>query len=486
MTTQTIKISFICIISSFIVLNCGFPYRHDNSLTYAAQAKDELKHQQYTCGMHPFIIKDKPGNCPICGMKLTPVKPHNDNTKPAGKAERKIKYWAAPMDPTYIRDSPGKSPMGMDLVPVYEDQAQGGSVITIDPATIQNMGIRTARVSKRNLSKNIRTVGLVGYEEPRQYSVNVKVSGWIEHLYVNQTGQEVKKGDKLLDIYSPDLVSAQEEFLLALRNQKTLSQSDFPEIVAGANRLLSSSRQRLKLWDVSDGQIDELAKSHKIQKTMTIYSPYSGIITKKDVNEGLFSKAGMALFEISDISKVWVDADIYEYELPWVKVGQQGMITLPYANNRMMSGKVTFIYPYMEAKTRTVKARLEFSNKKEILKPDMYVNVIIKTRPLTGILTIPGNAIIDSGEAKTVFVDLGNGKFEPRQIKTGLTGQDGLVEVRQGLLENEMVVTSAQFMLDSESNLRAAVQKMLEANKKTKTAPPASHPKTKEDLDNLF
>ncbi|NOX25278.1 MAG: efflux RND transporter periplasmic adaptor subunit [Deltaproteobacteria bacterium] len=418
------------------------------------------------------------------GMQMAPAKPGSGNAA-VHKGKRKIKYWVAPMDPTYIRNSPGKSPMGMDMVPVYEDQAQSGSVITIDPATIQDMGILTTRVKRRNLTKNIRTVGLVGYEEPRQYSINVKVSGWIEHLYVNQTGQAVKKGDKLLDIYSPDLVSAQEEFLLALRNQESLSQSDFPEITAGAKRLLASSRQRLKLWDVSDGQIAKLAKSRKIQKTMTIYSPYSGVITKKNVNEGMFSKAGMELFEISDISKVWVYADIYEYELPWVKVGQRAVITLPFANNRRISGKVTYIYPYMEAKTRTVKARLEFTNKKGILKPAMYVNVMIKTDPLTDILTIPSNAVLDSGDAKTVFVALGKGKFEPRQIKTGLAGQNGLVEVDQGLLENERVVTSAQFMLDSESNLRAAIQKMLDANKE-KAAPAAKPPKAKENLDDLF
>ncbi len=450
----------------------------------AKSALDHKQHQQYTCGMHPFIIKDEPGNCPICGMKLTPVKDKHEEATTKPKGERKIKYWVAPMDPTFVKDAPGKSPMGMDLVPVYEDQVQNGSAITIDPVTIQNMGIRTARVSRHDLSKNIRTVGLVGYEEPKQYSLNVKVSGWIEHLYVNETGQLVKKGDKLLDIYSPDLVSAQEEFLLAQRNEESTADSDFPEIAAGAKRLLESASQRLRLWDVSQAQIAELAKSHKIQKTMTIYSPYSGIITKKNVNEGLFTKAGMELFKISDISRVWVYADIYEYELPWVRVGQKAKITLPYANSTM-SGKVTYIYPYMEAKTRTVKARLEFANKNGMLKPDMYVNVMIKTRPLTNILTIPGDAVLDSGDAKTVFVDLGNGKFEPRQIRTGITGQNGLVQVSQGLLENEMVVTSAQFMLDSESNLRAAVQKMLEAQKKKAVAPTVKAP-DKENLNDLF
>ncbi len=484
MKARAVKLSFISALCSLIILNGSFLFWQSNSFMCIAQTEDKHTIQQYTCSMHPFIIQDKPGNCPICGMKLTPVKSRQSST-PTRQGERKIKYWAAPMNPTYIKDRPGKSPMGMDLVPVYEDQAQNGSIITIDPTTIQNMGIRTTKVNKHDLTKNIRTVGLVDYEEPRQYSLNLKVSGWIEHLYINQTGQTVKKGDKLLDIYSPDLVSTQEEFLLALSRQKTLSKSDFPEIAASSKRILALSRQRLRLWDVSDKQIDELATSHKIQKTTTFYSPYSGIITKKNINEGMFSKEGMELFKISDISRVWIYADIYEYELPWIKVGQQAVITLPFANNRMMSGKVTYIYPYMEAKTRTVKARLEFANQETILKPDMYVNVLIKTQPQTNILAIPGNAILDSGNTKTVFVDLGNGKFEPRQIQTGLTGQDDLVEVRQGLLENEMVVTSAQFMLDSESNLRAVLQNMLKANK-NKQAKPVNTPTTDKDLDDLF
>jgi Cu(I)/Ag(I) efflux system membrane fusion protein/cobalt-zinc-cadmium efflux system membrane fusion protein len=462
---KTVKITLAVALCVFTALTGGFS-SWQNWQTPTAQAAEDTHNNH--------------------GMKMPPTKQGNSDNATAHKGKRKIKYWVAPMDPTYIRNSPGKSPMGMDLVPVYEDQAQSGSTISIDPATIQDMGILTVRVKRRNLTKNIRTVGLVDYEEPRQYSINVKVSGWIEHLYVNQTGQTVKKGDRLLDIYSPDLVSAQEEFLLALRNKESLSQSNFPEITAGAVRLLASSRQRLKLWDVSDRQIAALAKSRKIQKTMTIYSPYSGIVTKKNVNEGVFSKAGTELFRISDISRVWVYADIYEYELPWVKVGQKAIVTLPFANNRRISGRVTYIYPYMEAKTRTVKARLEFANKNGVLKPDMYVNVMIKTEPLTGILTIPGNAILDSGDAKTVFVALGNGKFEPRQIKTGLAGENGLVEVNQGLLENEMVVTSAQFMLDSESNLRAAVQKMLDANKKKAAPASTKPPKGKEKLDDLF
>ncbi|MBA3016137.1 MAG: efflux RND transporter periplasmic adaptor subunit [Proteobacteria bacterium] len=449
--------------------------------------------------MHPFIIKDEPGDCPICGMKLVPVKPgttggaKTESAKPQG--ERKIKYWAAPMDPTYIRNEPGKSPMGMDLVPVYEDQAATGSIISIDPVTIQNMGISTAKVEQKALHRDLRTVGLVAYDESRQYSINSKVSGWIERLTVNETGQFVKKGTPLLSIYSPDLVSAQEEYLLALNNNQALAKSDFPQIAEGAQRLLEASRSRLKYWDISEQQISELTKTGKVRKTMTLYSSYSGIVTMKMVNEGMFINAGMELFKLSDISKIWINADIYEYELPWVKEGQEAVVEFPYGDMKTLTGKVSYIYPYVEPKTRTVKVRLEFDNPGYHLKPDLYVNVRLNTQPIEDALVIPRNAVLYSGEKRTVFVTLGGGKFEPRLIKIGVEGDQGMVQVTQGLFAGEEIVTSAQFMLDSESQLREAIQKMLEPKKPSESAKPepmkdppqeGATGKKNEDLDDLF
>jgi len=430
----------------------------------AEENKENHAHQQYTCAMHPFVIKDEKGDCPICGMELTPIKDHTTATPP--KKERTIKYWVAPMDPTYIRNEPGKSPMGMDLVPVYDDEAAGGgSIISIDAQTIQNMGVQTIAVERHNLAHQIKTVGLVDYQEPMQFSINTKISGWVEKLYINQTGQKVKKGDPLLNIYSPDLVAAQEEFLLALNNKNRLTDSPFPEIAAGANRLVEASRKRLTLWDISAEQIKALEEKHSVQKTLTLYATYSGIVTDKKVNEGMFIKAGMALFTISDISQVWINADIYEYELAWLKTGQNAEVTLPFTGNKVLKGTVTYIYPYVEAKTRTVKARLDFDNPGFELKPDMFVNVSINAKPRYNVLAIPSDAILHTGNSDTVFVALGDGKFEPRQVKTGLSGEKGFVEIVQGLLDNEKVVTSAQFMLDSESTLRAAIAKMLDASK---------------------
>ena len=462
---------------------------------------EAAEHQQYTCGMHPMVITDEPGFCPICNMDLTPLKSSGSAASSIPAGERKIKYWVAPMDPTYIRDEAGKSPMGMDLVPVYEDQAATGSIISIDPVTSQNMGVRLSPVVRKDLSRTIRTVGLVAYEESKQYSINSKIDGWVERLYASETGQFVKKGSPLLEIYSPALVSAQEEFLLARNNKHSLAQSPFPSIADGASRLLEASRRRLKLWDISDRQIARLEKTGEVSKNLTLYAPYDGIVTMKMVMEGQFIKSGMELLTLADISKVWVLADIYEYEMPWVKVGQKAKILLPYVGSEPVESKVSYIYPFVEPKTRTVKARFDLNNSDFALKPDMYVNVRLESEPVENALAVPVEAVLHSGEKMTVFVALGDGKFEPRLVKTGMQNDAGDIEIVQGLLEGENVVTSAQFMLDSESKLREAIAKMLER----KADPvPASHDhdsgekaddlfaddkaetKAKEDLDDLF
>jgi Cu(I)/Ag(I) efflux system membrane fusion protein/cobalt-zinc-cadmium efflux system membrane fusion protein len=434
---------------------------------------------QYTCSMHPFIIRDEPGQCPICGMDLTPVKPGaGPAAAPAG--ERKVKHWVSSMDPAYIRDAPGKDAMGMDLVPVYEEAAPGQ--IVIDSVTAQNMGIRTAAVERRNLSRTIRTVGLVTYEEPRQYSVNSKIEGWIERLHINETGQLVKKGQPLMEIYSPELVAAQQEYLLALETSSRLAASPYAEIAAGARRLLDAARTRLKYWDINEQQINELEKSRQVRKTLTLYSPYHGVVTEKPVVEGMRVMTGMELLRISDISKVWVNADIYEYELAWIKVGLPAQVEISFAPGKPLQGKITYIYPYVAGETRTVKARIELVNPGLALKPDMYANVSIQAETVTGALALPGNAVLSSGKGQTVFVALGEGRFAPRQVKTGVSDEDGYVQILEGLQEGDLVVTSAQFMLDSESKLREAIQKMLQP---ASTAP-ESPATAQENLEDLF
>ena len=385
------------------------------------------------------------------------------------KTGKKIKYWVAPMDPTYIRNEPGKSPMGMDLVPVYEEKGEEKeptSTIRIDPVTMQNMGIRLGKVQRKPLVKDIRAYGNITYDETKIYTVNTKFNGWIEKLYVNFEGDKVKKGQPLFDIYSPELVSAQEEYLLALQQHSSLSDSSYPIIKEGAQRLLEASRTRLRYWDLTDEQIEELAKEKKVRKTLTVYSPANGVVTKKNAFEGHYVKAGTEQYEIVDLSKVWVDVDIYEYELPWVSQGMPAEMNLTYIPGKRFHGRVLYIYPYIEAKTRTATLRLEFSNPGYELKPDMYANIYLKSTIAKESLVIPQEAVIDSGVRQVVFVAEGEGKFRAREVRIGLEGNDDEYQVLSGLKEGEEIVLSAQFMLDSESRLREAAQKMLELQKR--------------------
>jgi len=385
------------------------------------------------------------------------------------KTGKKIKYWVSPMDPTYIRDEPGKSPMGMDLVPVYEEegeQKEPASTIRIDPVTMQNMGVRMGQVERRNLVKDIRTVGIITYDETKIFTVNTKFSGWIEKLYVDFVGDEVKKGQPLFDIYSPELVTAQEEYLLALEQYSRLSDASYPRVRQVAEGLLKASRTRLQYWDLTEEQIDQIGSSGKIRKTLTVYSPATGVVTKKSAFEGHFVKEGEMQYEIVNLATVWVDVDIYEYELPWVKKGMPAEMELAYIPGKRFKGKVLFIYPYLETKTRTAKLRLKFVNPNYELKPGMYADIFLKSTVAKNTLVVPQEAVIFSGMRRIVYVSLGEGKFEPKEIKLGLEGNANEYQVLDGLKEGEEIVLSAQFMLDSESRLQEAIQKMLELKKR--------------------
>ncbi|MDH3343818.1 MAG: efflux RND transporter periplasmic adaptor subunit [Desulfobacteraceae bacterium] len=403
------------------------------------------------------------------------------------KTGKKIKYWAAPMDPTYIRNEPGKSPMGMDLVPVYAEdgeEKEPASTIRIDPVTIQNMGVRLGRVERKPLVKHIRTFGNITYDERQIYTVNTKFNGWIEKLYVDFVGETVKKGQPLFEIYSPELVTAQEEYLLALEQNRDLKDSSYARIREGAQRLLKASHTRLRYWDLSEKQIKKIENTGTVQKTLTIYSPARGVVIKKNAFQGHYVKAGQNQYEITDLSKVWVDVDIYEYELPWVRKGMPAKMELSYIPGKIFNGNVLFVYPFLTAKTRTARLRLEFPNPDYQLKPDMYVNVTLESAIAGDSLVIPLEAVIDSGVRKVVFVALGKGKFQPREVKLGLEVNDYEFQVLEGLRENEQIVISAQFMLDSESRLREAIQKMLEVQKKRSTSDSAeSMKKESDDLD---
>lgn len=408
-----------------------------------------------SAGAYVFLGGDgsPPGQAAGGGFDASPVKGGN------GEA-RKVLYWQAPMDPTFVREEPGKSPMGMDLVPVYAgvtDSSEPGTV-SIDPVTSQNIGVRTERVKRKRLTKEVRTVGRVDYDEKRVHHVNTKIEGWVEKLYVDFTGQKVKKDDYLLEIYSPRLVATQEEFLLAKSYEE---RGGAGAVAPVGSSVLDLAKRRLELWDVPAHQIKELEESGRIMKTLHIHSPAAGIVMSKHVSEGMYVKPGMNLYTIADISKVWVYADIYEYELSWISEGQEAEMTLEAYPGRVFKGKVAFINPFMEPKSRTLKVRLEFDNLNGELKPDMFASVTLKSVRDTTFVAVPSEAVLLSGERSIVVVARGLGKFAPREVVLGAEA-GGYYEVLRGLEEGEDVVTSAHFLIDSESRLKEAISKMLE------------------------
>ncbi len=435
------------------------PVVHDHAHEGAVE-KHELQVDEnglYTCGMHPDVIQDGPGTCPICGMDLTPMKKSGSRRS---SGERTVAYWVAPMDPNFISDKPGKSPMGMDLVPVYDDEMKEG-VVSIDPVTLQNIGVTTVVVENRDLTTEIRSNGIVTIAEDREYRINPKISGWIEKLYVSKSGELVHKGDPLLEIYSPQLVSAQEEYLLAMSNADLLSNSSIERIKSGADNLLTSARRRLELWDIDSNQIDELERTGNVKRTLTLYSPEDGIVIHKNAVEGAAVKAGMDLYRIADLNSIWVEAQVYEYELPWVEMGDKVTIFSAYDTNVQIEGSVDFIYPILDEKSRTAKIRVVVSNRNQNLSPGMYVDVRIDAQSKKSAVAIPKNAVIRSGERDIVFVALGQGRFMPREIKLGLETSQ-YYEVTEGLSSGISVVISAQFLLDSEAKLLESIQRRLQ------------------------
>ncbi|NIU95520.1 MAG: efflux RND transporter periplasmic adaptor subunit [Nitrospinaceae bacterium] len=349
--------------------------------------------------------------------------------------------------------------MGMDLVPVYEGEEMDPGQIKISPTVTQNIGIKTQKVARRTLRHEIRTVGRLTYDERKVHHVHTKTGGWIEKLHVDFTGQEVKKNDLLMEIYSPDLVSTQEELVLALKYKESLKESEYGELRKSADSLMESTRKRLELFDVPKHQIDELIKNKTITKTMHIHSPARGFVIEKKALEGMHVQPGMSIYQIADLSNIWVLADIYEYEVPWLKVGQYAEMNLSYFPGEKFTGKVTFIDPFMDPTTRTLKVRMEFPNPKWELKPDMYANVVIKSSVKKRGLVIPEEAVLHSGNRTLVIVSTDSGRFDSREVTLGVQA-GGYFQVLKGLRRGEKVVISSNFLIDSESKLQEAISKL--------------------------
>ena len=327
--------------------------------------------------------------------------------------------------------------------------------VYVSPERQQISGVRYGRVEFRTLERVIRTVGRLEYDEKKISTVNPKIGGWIEELYVDYTGKIVRKGQPLLSIYSPELVSAQEEVLLALKAKKILSASPIIDVAEGGDRLLQGARRRLLLWDITPKQLETLEQTGEIKKNMVLYSPVDGFVMEKMAFKGMATMPGAALFKIGDLSTIWVIADIYEYELPFIKIGDKAQITLAYFPGETFQGTATYIYPSLDPKTRTAKMRFDLPNPEFKLKPEMWANVEMKI-PLGRKLVVPEEAVMDSGTMQMVFVDRGQGYFESRHIQVGSRVQ-GYYQVLSGLREGEKVVTSANFLIDSESKLSGAM-----------------------------
>ncbi len=371
----------------------------------------------YTCGMHPWVILPEDGICPICHMDLEPIDP---------------------------------------------DKFTG--TITIDPVVTQNIGVRIAPVTKGPLVRTIRTVGSLEYDETRVRDVNIKVPGWIESLFVDALGQHVNKGDPLFTYYSPELYAAQDEYLLALKslnNQQATADEGFDNFAADATSLLNASRTKLEYYDITEAQIKELEARGTPAKSMTMLSPFTGIVTAKHANEGMRVDLGMRVYQIADLSKIWVMVSLYEYQLPFIEEGQQAIMTLPYIPGKTFTGTITYIYPYLDPKTRQINVRLEFDNPDNLLKPGMFASIELKSTLSEDRTLAPRSAIIDTGTQQVALVSLGEGRFEPRDVTMGVETDNDMVEIIDGLKPGDMVVTSGQFLLDSEARVRDALAKMI-------------------------
>lgn len=379
------------------------------------EAGGDHDHSYYTCGMHPWVVLPKPGPCPICGMPLVPL-----------------------------------------------DPAKFSGEVTIDPVVVQNIGVRIAPVTRGPLVQTIRTVGTVDYDETRVRDVNVKIAGWVQKLHVDSLGQPVRKGDPLFEIYAPDLYAAQQEYLLALQGGK----------LGGDGSLVEAARTKLAYFDVPASEIAKLERRGEPSKTLTLRSPYSGVVTEKMAVEGMRIDPGMRAYRIADLSKVWAMVTLYEYQLPFVKVGQKATMTLPYLPGEELHGKVVYVYPYLDKRARQAQVRVEFDNPGLQLKPGMYATVSLRGTLGEERTLAPRESVIDTGERKVAFVSKGKGRFEPRQVETGVETDGGSIEILKGLSPGENVVTSGQFLLDSEAKVREALAKMIGAN----LAEPAEKP----------
>lgn len=409
------------------------------------QGTNEPAIKYWVAPMDDNYRRDKPGQSPM-GMDLVPV---YEEAPIESSSEKVIKYWVAPMDANFRRDEPGKSPMGMDLVPVYEDENSGvdsPGTVRISPSVVNNLGVRTGHVESGYLNTSINTVGYVQFDPSQLSHVHSRVSGWIEKLYVEAEGDYIERGNRLFDLYSPELLNAQEEFLLALDR--------------GNRKLIAAAESRLKALQMPNFVIKGLKKDRKVRQNIPVYAQRSGIVGDLKISNGFYIKPDMTLLSISNLDKIWVEAEVFERQLQMVTLGDSAKISTEAFPGKTWSGVVDYIYPILDPKTRTLKVRIELDNADQLLKPNMYMQVSFNHDLIEKMLLIPREAVIRTGGSNRVVLDLGEGRFKSINVQTGRYS-DNNFEVLAGLVEGDRVVVAAQFLIDSESSKSSDFERMM-------------------------
>ena len=448
--------------------------------------RDTREGQLWTCGMHPQVIRQGPGSCPLCGMRLSPLKGSTAGREGSGSHREgsgshregsgmHSEGSGTDHDMSHSRSSSESMDTGgapREAAP----ETRHPDVVRIDPSFVQNFGVQSVAIRRADLSFTIRTVGNLVYDEGKMSWINTRFDGWIEKAHVNYVGEPVKEGQKLLEIYSPDLVTSQQEYLQAMEYAARLSGNDYPEVAERARSLVESSRRRLDHWNIDSEQIRQLEESREFRRTITLVSPVSGVVVEKmdEALEGMRVHPGMNLYKIADPSSLWVEAEVFEHQIPWLQIGQSASVEIPSLPGRRFRGAVRFLSPAFSGRTRTLQVSLELMDPDPDLRADMYANVTFDVSAVRGALAVAEDSVIHSGRRNLVVLDLGNGAFQVREVTLGRNG-NGFWEVRKGLSEGVRVVISSQFLIDSESRLKEAIRKIVSPNSQGDAGSPMQH-----------
>ena len=404
-----------------------------------------------------------PSELPSAFREAAPSASAAPMNSPPSRDDREILYWRAPMDPTFTSDRPGRSPMGMDLVPVYADGAEPlpQGTVRVDPGFTQSIGVRSQPVARRDIAQSIRTVGTLAHNDRQIAWVNTKYDGWIENVAVNYLGETVEEGQVLFDIYSPQLVTTQMEYLQAVDYAARLETSEYPAIAERARSLVASSRTRLGYWDITDEQIATLEQERTPRRTLSVLSPVTGVVVEKmdQALDGMYVEAGMNLYKMADLTTIWVDVEVFEHQVEAMRVGQRARVELPYLPGRPYTGFVRYLYPHFDERTRTMTVSIELENPDLTLRAGMYANVTFDVPVARNALAVPEEAVIRGGTRDLVVLERSPGTFQVAAVTLGRYG-DGVWEVVDGIDDGDTIVLSAQFLIDSESNLTAAIRNL--------------------------